>query len=74
MFSSRNKKNIDTFWLKKAPYQELCIVFSMNNVTSVQMVRNRIFLQESLKQCKCKEVKNLSAFGRLRKAGISKCL
>ena len=25
MFSSRNKKNIDTFWLKKAPYQELCI-------------------------------------------------
>ena len=25
MFSSRNKKNIDTFWLKKAPYQELCL-------------------------------------------------
>ena len=25
MFSLRNKKNIDTFWLKKAPYQELCI-------------------------------------------------
>ena len=24
MFLSRNKKNIDTFWLKKAPYQELC--------------------------------------------------
>ena len=24
MFSSRNKKNMDTFWLKKAPYQELC--------------------------------------------------
>ena len=24
MFSSRNKKNIATFWLKKAPYQELC--------------------------------------------------
>ena len=23
MFSSRNKKNIDTFWLKKASYQEL---------------------------------------------------
>ena len=23
-FSSRNKKNINTFWLKKAPYQELC--------------------------------------------------
>ena len=23
MFSSRNKKNIDTFWLKKVPYQEL---------------------------------------------------
>ena len=23
MFSSRNKKNIDNFWLKKAPYQEL---------------------------------------------------
>ena len=23
MFSSRNKKNIATFWLKKAPYQEL---------------------------------------------------
>ena len=24
MFSSRNKKNIDTFWWKKEPYQELC--------------------------------------------------
>ena len=24
-FLSRNKKNIDTFWLKKAPYQELCV-------------------------------------------------
>ena len=24
MFTSRNKKNIDTFWLEKAPYQELC--------------------------------------------------
>ena len=24
MFSSRNKKNIATFWLKKVPYQELC--------------------------------------------------
>ena len=23
MFSSRNKKNIATFWLKKVPYQEL---------------------------------------------------
>ena len=23
MFSSGNMKNIDTFWLKKAPYQEL---------------------------------------------------
>ena len=26
MFSSRNKKNIDTLWLKKAPYQELCLL------------------------------------------------
>ena len=25
MFSSRNKKNIGTFWLKKVPYQELCL-------------------------------------------------
>ena len=24
MFSSRNKKNIETFWLKNASYQELC--------------------------------------------------
>ena len=24
MFSSRNKKNMATFMLKKAPYQELC--------------------------------------------------
>ena len=24
MFSSRNKKNIDTFLVEKAPYQELC--------------------------------------------------
>ena len=23
-FLSRNKKNMDTFWLKKAPYQKLC--------------------------------------------------
>ena len=26
MFSSRNKKNIDTFWWKKVPYQELCMI------------------------------------------------
>ena len=26
MFSLGNKKNIDTFWLKKAPYQELWIL------------------------------------------------
>ena len=25
MFSSRNEKNIDSFWLEKAPYQELWI-------------------------------------------------
>ena len=25
MFLSRNKKNIDTFWLEKAPYQELWV-------------------------------------------------
>ena len=25
MFSWRNKKNINTFWLEKAPYQELCV-------------------------------------------------
>ena len=25
MFLSKNKKNIDTFWLKKASYQELCV-------------------------------------------------
>ena len=24
MFSLKNKKNTDTFWLKKAPYQEIC--------------------------------------------------
>ena len=23
---SRNKKNIDAFWWKKAPYQELCMI------------------------------------------------
>ena len=28
MFLSRDKKNIDTFWLKKAPYQELCISYN----------------------------------------------
>ena len=27
MFSSRNKKNTDTFWLKKAPYQELWTLY-----------------------------------------------
>ena len=30
MFSSRNKKNIDTFWLKKAPYQELWLGYCIN--------------------------------------------
>ena len=34
MFSSRNKKNIDTFWLKKAPYQELCIIINHINDTN----------------------------------------
>ena len=24
-FFSRNKKNVDTIWLKKVPYQELCV-------------------------------------------------
>ena len=41
-FSSRNKKNIDTFWLKKAPYQELWslttaylkVKLNMNNLTT----------------------------------------
>ena len=30
-FSSRNKKNIDTFWFKKVPYQELsmCIIINL---------------------------------------------
>ena len=28
MFLSKNKKNIATFWLKKAPYQELCLYFA----------------------------------------------
>ena len=32
MFSSRIKKNIDTFWLKRAPYQELWM--GLYNVTS----------------------------------------
>ena len=27
MFSSSNKKNIDTFWLKKALYQELWYMY-----------------------------------------------
>ena len=30
MFSSINKKNIDIFWLKKAPYQKLQISFLCN--------------------------------------------
>ena len=30
MFSSRNKKNVETVWLKKTPYQELCNNFSIN--------------------------------------------
>ena len=25
MFLSRNKKNRDNFWLKKVPYQDLCL-------------------------------------------------
>ena len=32
MFSSRNKENIDTFWLKKAPYQELCENFMSKRI------------------------------------------
>ena len=27
MFLSRKMKNIDTFWLKKAPYQELLLFY-----------------------------------------------
>ena len=34
MFSSRNKKNIDTFWWKKVPYQEL---WSMDTLSGSQM-------------------------------------
>ena len=36
MFSSRNKKTIDTVWLKKAPYQELCL-FSRAGVGKISM-------------------------------------
>ena len=38
MFSTRNKKNIDTFGWKKAPYQELCscAVWSESGVTTWQ--------------------------------------
>ena len=35
MFSLRNKKNIDTFWWKKAPYQELCMNFFKPNMESL---------------------------------------
>ena len=37
MFSSRNKKNIDTFWLKKAPYEELCIFASKHLVGTLEL-------------------------------------
>ena len=42
MFSSRNKKNIDTFWLKKAPYQELCDSSGENAYTDL-IVPDKIF-------------------------------
>ena len=35
MFSLRNKKNMDTFWLKKAPYQELCCMLMWNLFTAI---------------------------------------
>ena len=31
MFLSRNKKNVAIFWLKNAPYQELCKVAQSHN-------------------------------------------
>ena len=37
MFSSRNKKNIDTLWLKKAPYQELCLLIFKNSILMVNL-------------------------------------
>ena len=39
MFSLRSKKNIDTFWWKKAPYQQLQSYFAGTS----QRVRNCMF-------------------------------
>ena len=38
MFSSKNKKNIDTFLLKKAPYQELWTCPLMQTEMSVKNI------------------------------------
>ena len=43
MFLSSNKKNIDIFWWKKAPYQELCW-WQEQNPERVQMARSNALL------------------------------
>ena len=53
MFLLRNKKIIDTFWLRKGPYQELCNPFNFTDADKAQerleaMEASRRKLQEQL--------------------------
>ena len=52
MFLLRNKKNIDTFWLKKVPYQELCQrLHSSRERTKFQTNSTDSFLIENMLWC-----------------------
>ena len=39
MFLWRNKKTTDTFWLKKVPYQELCLAAILMKSTSCETLQ-----------------------------------
>ena len=44
MFSPRNKKNIDTFWWKKALYQELCYFASLLLLLLMQIELRKVLI------------------------------
>ena len=55
MFLSRNKKNMASFWLKKAPYQELC--FSMNAWVHLMHIIEVLFSTKNI--CFCGEIEKI---------------
>ena len=71
MFLSRNKKNIDTFWLKKAPYQELWL---SNNNYSIKAFTTLCSIGIFYDRHRVVEILNFITFPQTSKWSKSACL